>query len=518
MKNLLIRSTLTALARLGVAEVCVAAGARNAPLITALIASDGIKLWSFFEERSAAFFALGRLMADRTPIAVLTTSGTAAAELLPAVIEAYYQGLPLVLVTADRPRRFRGSGAPQAIEQKDLFGPYVSACIDVEQGASLSWPARLADKPLHINVCLDEPLDAEQHGIDFLHHHLPKPLKPGKVPDFTLTGAPGVVIACGLHPHEAREAAPVLEKLGLPVLAEGTSNLWGRRELQPLLLPCAEASFRALDIGQVIRLGGVPSARWWRDLESRPEVWVTNISRLPFPGLARKEHVQTLPWHALETLAQRPKLAPAVFNHHKRAIQPLLDEHPLSEPAWMRELMRRMAAHDRVFIGNSLPIREMNLALTPPEEGVEFFANRGANGIDGLVSTWLGTSASSRSSWLVVGDLSAMYDLAAPWIMPQLPGGNRRLVLINNHGGKIFSRVKSLSALPDEARQIIESRHRVSFEPWAQMWGLSYVRATKPEHLDDLADGAVLIEVIPDAGQTEAFYAAMERPVRTGTD
>jgi len=510
MKNLLIRSTLTALARLGVAEVCVAAGARNAPLITALIASDGIKLWSFFEERSAAFFALGRLMVDRSPIAVLTTSGTAAAELLPAVIEAHYQGLPLVLVTADRPRRFRGSGAPQAIEQKDLFGPYVSACIDVEQGASISWPSRLTDKPLHINVCLDEPLDTEHHGIDFLHHHLQKPLKPGKLDDFALSGEPTAVIACGLHPHEAREAASILEKLGLPIIAETTSNLWGRKKLAPLLLPSAEATFRAMDIGQIIRIGGVPSARWWRDLENRPQVWVTNISRLPFPGLARKEYVQTLPWHALESLAERHKLAPAVFNHHKRAIQPLLDEHPLSEPAWMRELTSRMAAHDRVFIGNSLPIREMNLSLTHPKEGVEFYANRGANGIDGLVSTWLGTSASSRSSWLIVGDLSAMYDLAAPWIMPQLPQGNRRLVVINNHGGKIFSRVKSLSSLPDEARQIIESRHRVTFEPWAQMWGLSYVRATKAEHLDDLPEGAVMIEVIPDPDQTESFYSAME--------
>jgi 2-succinyl-5-enolpyruvyl-6-hydroxy-3-cyclohexene-1-carboxylate synthase len=356
MKNLLIRSTLTSLARLGVAEVCVAAGARNAPLITALIASDGIKLWSFFEERSAAFFALGRLMVDRMPIAVLTTSGTAAAELLPAVIEAHYQGLPLVVVTADRPRRFRGSGAPQAIEQKDLFGAYVSACIDVEEGASISWPARLADKPLHINVCLDEPLDAEQHGIDFLRHHLQKPLKAEKVREFLLTGEPTAVIACGLHPHEAREAAPVLEKLGLPIIAETTSNLWGRKQLDGLLLPSSEATFRALDIGQVIRLGGVPSARWWRDLESRPEVRVTNISRLPFPGLARKDYVQTLPWQALESLAARSKLTPAVFNHQKRAIQPLLDEHPLSEPAWMRELTGRMAAHDRVFIGNSLPI------------------------------------------------------------------------------------------------------------------------------------------------------------------
>lgn len=143
MKNLLIRSTLTAIARLGVAEVCVAAGARNAPLLSAILESEGVKVWSFFEERCAAFFALGRIQADRTPVAVLTTSGTAAAELLPAVIEAHYQGLPLVLLTADRPRRYRGTGAPQAIEQKDLFGPYVSACIDVEQGTSIAWPTRM---------------------------------------------------------------------------------------------------------------------------------------------------------------------------------------------------------------------------------------------------------------------------------------------------------------------------------------------------------------------------------------
>ena len=151
----------------------------------------------------------------------------------------------------------------------------------------------------------------------------------------------------------------------------------------------------------------------------------------------------------------------------------------------------------------------MNLAMSCPEQGVEFFANRGANGIDGIVSTWLGVSASSRSSWLIIGDLSTLYDLAAPWIMPQLPQGNRRLVVINNGGGMIFARVPSLRALPEEARQIVENHHRLSFEPWAQMWGMAYVRATQPEHLDDLPDGATLIEVIPDAQQTEAFYAAL---------
>ncbi|GEP41167.1 2-succinyl-5-enolpyruvyl-6-hydroxy-3-cyclohexene-1-carboxylic-acid synthase [Brevifollis gellanilyticus] len=513
MKSLLIRSTLTALARLGVAEVCVAAGARNAPLITGLMASDGIKIWSFFEERSAAFFALGRMMVDRMPVAVLTTSGTAAAELLPAVIEAHYQGLPLVLVTADRPKRFRGTGAPQAIEQKDLFGDYVSACIDVEEGTSISWPTRLTDKPLHINICLDEPLDAERSGIDFLKHHPQKPLKPAKAAPFILSGSPTVVIACGLHPHEAREAAPILKELGLPIVAEATSNLWGespdRPSLDELLLPAAEDTFNSLEIGQVIRIGGIPSSRWWRDLESKPFVWVTNVSRLQFPGLARKQHVQTLPWHALSDFASL-SLVPASIHPGKSHLEEEITKRPLCEPAWMRHIMRLVTEGDRVFIGNSLPIREMNMALDSPPPGVEFYANRGANGIDGIVSTWLGASASSRSSWLIVGDLSAMYDLSAPWIMPQLPQGNRRLVIINNQGGKIFSHVKSLQGLPEEVRHVIENNHRVSFEPWAAMWGLSYVRATLPQDLHDLPDGAVMIEVIPDARQTETFYQAME--------
>jgi 2-succinyl-5-enolpyruvyl-6-hydroxy-3-cyclohexene-1-carboxylate synthase len=177
------------------------------------MASEGVKLWSFFEERCAAFFALGRIQADPQPVAILTTSGTAAAELLPAVIEAYYQGLPLVLITADRPRRFRGSGAPQSIEQKDLFGPYVSACLDVEEGSSIAWPTRLKALPLHINVCLDEPLDTEQEGIDFLSHHADSAPVATKIAPFTLSGEATVILANGLNPVEARELAPILLKM-----------------------------------------------------------------------------------------------------------------------------------------------------------------------------------------------------------------------------------------------------------------------------------------------------------------
>lgn len=512
MNTHIIRSLLTALARMGVAEVCVAAGARNAPIISALIESEGVKLWNFFEERCAGFFALGRIQADRAPVAVLTTSGTAAAELLPAVIEAHYQGLPLVVITADRPRRFRGTGAPQAIEQKDLYGHYVSACLDVEIGISLSWPTRIGPRPFHINICLDEPLDTNLSGIDFLAHSGPVAPKPAAPPPFTLAGEPTAVIASGMSVAEAQQAAPVLAQLGLPILAEATSNLWGswpdRPPLDRLLRTAAESSFQALNAQQILRIGGVPTARWWRDLEDRADIHVTNISRLPFPGLARTEKVQTLPWQTLFSLGKY-QLPPAILASRAPDVQSCLSDSPLSEPGWMRELAIHIPAASRVFLGNSLPIREFNLGVSSAQPQVEFFANRGANGIDGIVSTWLGTSAISRESWLIIGDLSAMYDLAAPWVMPQLPQGNRRLVVINNGGGKIFSRVASLRHLSRHARHIIENNHRVTFAPWAEMWGLGYMNVTHPDELDNVPDGPVLIEIIPDAAQTDAFYAAM---------
>lgn len=139
------RRIVAAVRELGVRDFCVCAGSRNAPLIAALAAEQ---VTTFFDERAAAFFALGRIKRDGAPVAIVTTSGTAVSELLPASIEAYYSGLPLILITADRPPRFRGTGAPQSINQIGLFGVY--AATDLGQ-----WNRAM---PLHINVAFDEPL------------------------------------------------------------------------------------------------------------------------------------------------------------------------------------------------------------------------------------------------------------------------------------------------------------------------------------------------------------------------
>jgi 2-succinyl-5-enolpyruvyl-6-hydroxy-3-cyclohexene-1-carboxylate synthase len=145
MTNLgIAREILDRVCAAGVTDFCVCGGSRNAPLL-AVVSGN---VYTFVDERSAAFFALGRIKRDDRPVAVITTSGTAAAELLPATIEAYYSGAPLVLITADRPARFRGTAAPQSIEQVGLFGVY--AATDFAR-----WDRR---KPLHINIEFDEPL------------------------------------------------------------------------------------------------------------------------------------------------------------------------------------------------------------------------------------------------------------------------------------------------------------------------------------------------------------------------
>ena len=145
MTNLgIAREILERVRAAGVTDFCVCGGSRNGPLLAVVSGT----VYTFVDERSAAFFALGRIKRDDRPVAVITTSGTAAAELLPATIEAYYSGAPLVLITADRPARFRGTAAPQSIEQVGLFGAY--AATDFER-----WDRR---KPLHINIEFDEPL------------------------------------------------------------------------------------------------------------------------------------------------------------------------------------------------------------------------------------------------------------------------------------------------------------------------------------------------------------------------
>ncbi len=155
----LIAATQDLLLQLGVREIIVSAGSRNALLVFALADNKNFRLLSHFEERSAGFFALARAQESSRPVAVLCTSGTAVANLLPSVIEGHYAQVPLIVISADRPKKYRQTGAPQSIEQKDIFGPYVEACLDWDSAPTDFQLKYSGQRPLHLNLCFSEPLN-----------------------------------------------------------------------------------------------------------------------------------------------------------------------------------------------------------------------------------------------------------------------------------------------------------------------------------------------------------------------
>lgn len=494
MKNLeLGQDILTKIFAEGVREVVVCAGARNAPFVQLLSGNSPFRIYSFFEERSAAFFALGRMQDTRRPVAIVTTSGTAAAELLPACIEADHQGLPLVMITADRPRRYRGSGAPQTIIQPGLFSHYTGAQYDIEgEVAALTLSAR----PTHINVCLDEPLlDGQVSEWKLEERARPREARARQA---TLDLKRPLVIVGGLNREEVSLVEPLLAQWRRPLYLEGPSRLRGAPALAGFEIRGSEKTIKHLNIDGVIRIGSVPTLRFWRDLELSA-LPVHCFSNLPYSGLPRVSEISPLSalpenpkfeyWDARE--AQKDQdLA------HRREV--LLKEFPLSEPAWIEWLSRQMSENARVFLGNSLPVREWDFAAAA-QAPRDIFVNRGTNGIDGLISTFAGVSQLRGDNWAVLGDLSTMYDLSGPWALKMRPLEKFNLVVINNGGGQIFHRMFR--------NPLFLNSHDLRFGDWAKMWDLDYAALREPMRIQS---GRQVIEILPDATQTEAFWKAWE--------
>jgi 2-succinyl-5-enolpyruvyl-6-hydroxy-3-cyclohexene-1-carboxylate synthase len=161
------------------------------------------------------------------------------------------------------------------------------------------------------------------------------------------------------------------------------------------------------------------------------------------------------------------------------------------------------------MLGNSLPIRELNAAIHPLPPRVEVYANRGTNGIDGLISTWFGHSAHATESWIVLGDLSALYDLAAPWVLNQVPSAKRRIAVLNNGGGQIFANLPAMTQANAGLKTLMTQPHALRFEGWAQLFGMAYRRVERAADLNDLPGGCLLLEILPDAAQDAALRQAL---------
>ena len=300
-----------------------------------------------------------------------------------------------------------------------------------------------------------------------------------------------LVLIGGLAPRDRDRVREFALRLSAPVYAEPLSGLREDSDLEPLLLRNERLLGRA-GFTRVIRIGNVPTLRFWRDLdETLRDMPLESYSALPFRGLSRGDvHVLD----ALPRNVQKIERDEDLFNRDREfaeTLDQILAVEPESELAILRSLSHDLPNGARVYLGNSLPIREWDLVATREDRGYSIDANRGANGIDGQLSTFFGWCSPDALNVAIVGDLTALYDLNAPWIVPQLDDRVEfQIYIVNNGGGKIFARVPSLRALSDETRhRLIENEHSISFEHWAAMWNLAY---------NNRDAGRAVIELKPD--------------------
>jgi len=504
----LARAVITACRRHGVAEFVICPGSRDSPIILEIIRS-GLRAYPFFDERAAAFFALGRAIALERPVAVVTTSGTAVAELYPAVVEALYQRVPLLCLTADRPAAFRGSGAPQSIEQPGMFCLYATASWDVKD-ESVDLSAWDQDGPAHLNVCLTDPLLGERPDA------IVPPKAPAVIPSPThderggiRLPRPDVIVLGAIRPGRRARVKELLRSWQCPILADAMSGLREDKDLQAWMIQGGERSLKEHAVRNVLRIGGVPTFRFWRDLEHRAAVSVWSVECHGFRGLGRDAYVI----RSLDgiVMAEGPSSEmPARDQEISARLRRALHRHRESEPSLIQDLATQIPDGAGIFLGNSLPVREWNLAAPYTERAHGVWANRGANGIDGNLATFFGWATDRAESWGVFGDLTTLYDLNAPWILPHLPAAKRRIVVVNNGGGRIFARLPGLADLPAPFKAFTESEHHLKFEAWAKLWNLDYLE-WRGGPLPPLPDH-VVIELVPSSEATEAFWKQLDTP------
>lgn len=525
MNENLVLHVLQGMVDCGVREFCFCPGNRNAPFFAALQRETRLKKWFWPEERSAAFFALGRARVTNRPVAVFTTSGSATAEILPATMEAFYTGIPLLLVTADRPRSHRGTGAPNSAEQVGILGCYAPHTWDVEGTEKINLSSWSQKYPAHLNVCLDEPLHPTYENYPLLSFS-------SVPPSLSVLGSQGqftaqvkrldlflsksrrlFVVVSVIKLADRAAVKKFLLELGAPVFLEGVSGLREDPDLQKLRVHRTDHLWKASSdaeyaLDAVLRIGGVPTFRLWRDIDKKPGINVLSINHVPFSGSPGRECID-VDLHAFFTqyeISGQVNFSTSAdwLNNEKEfheELTSLFAEEPRAEPTLVHALSQLIPTNSLVFVGTSLPIREWDLAASTTHPHADVHASRGVTGIDGQISTLLGLCQPGKENWGIIGDLTALYDLAGPWILRSLQEFSVNIVVINNSGGQIFSRWISD---PD-----FLNAHAFSFKALAEMWQMDYERwETIPDH-DVKKKKHRLIEIVPDNASSERFWSKL---------
>ena len=514
------QSLVDALAAAGLRDVVLSPGSRSSPLALAFLRQPAIRCQVILDERSAAFCALGMAKATRQPAALLCTSGSAPANWFPALIEADLGAVPLLLLSADRPPELLGWGANQTIDQQQLFGKHVRSFYAPPLPASdfsTAYLQRLAARaiadsrwplpgPVHLNLAFREPL---LPAGDLLATHaaaacpaaisVVAPLllpEPQGIADTLaeISARPGAIVCGGADypPGFADAVSALAAQLDCPIFAEALSNLrFGAHDRSRLCVRYEgflrqASSLAAARPEWLLRFGAFPLTRrlqdWLRAVAPAVQVVITADSRWPDPQHAASRLLQADPVQICRALlAADGKPAPAGWRAafaHAEARAEAVASAPFATVARAAEaseifegtlipaLLDSLPAGHRVFCGNSLAIRDLDAFSGSSDKPLRFFANRGASGIDGNLSTALGI-ASDGPCVALVGDLTAQHDLSA---LAAAGGRDVVVVVLNNGGGGIFDYLP-VAALPEFERGWLTPQ-RVDLVAAAQSFGV----------------------------------------------
>jgi 2-succinyl-5-enolpyruvyl-6-hydroxy-3-cyclohexene-1-carboxylate synthase len=552
-----LRAFVGELVAAGVREAVVCPGSRSTPLALALRTAAGIRVRVLYDERAAGFFALGMARTARRPVVLLATSGTAVVEFAPAVVEAQLSRVPLVLLTADRPAELRDRGAPQAIDQTHLYGraakwfaelPLLDG--DAATAAHWRWVAGRAvataiegpPGPVHVNVPFREPLlpDAPLASLDVAaaaDRGVPpfaaamsgrRVLDEAALRALTdrMSAARRGLIVAGPDddPRLPAALAALASATGFPILADPLSGLRTGPHDRSLVVVCGDQLARpgpwiddhAPDL--VVRTGAMPTAKPIVELLSRvrPEVLILDgdagwresalipatfvhadpalTARAIATDLGRRARTSPgdRPWTEawLEAWLAADRAAGAAMDAWRADLDEPFEGDPF--PA----LAAALPDGATLWAGSSMPVRDMDAWLPSTERAITVRSNRGANGIDGVVSTALGSAAvASGPVALVVGDISFLHDLNA-LVAARLHGLSATIVLVNNDGGGIFSFLPQASpataipgtGLPEHYEELFGTPHGVDVGPIVTALGGEHRRVGRADLAEAVSD------------------------------
>lgn len=534
MSDLAYRATAkfwAELAACGVAHAVVSPGSRSTPLAVTARNQEGLRVTVQLDERVAGFCALGMAKASGRPVALVCTSGTAAANYMPAVVEAYHAGVPLIVCTADRPVELRDAGAGQTIDQVKLYGEhvrwYVETPCDVDEPGYF---ARLAVRAATLAGAGPNP------GPVHLNWPFRKPLEPqGPLPEFASTvGAPivpvrplvgadvdavvalagrrGLIVAGALDVDDADATAIVAfaEAAGWPVVADAGSQIRGRGSP---VLDGAEWVLGRDDLAPdvLIRIGGPPSNRAVIDfVEScgaADRLLVDPRRRWEDPSFGWTAALASDPAALLSVAAgQMASADDSWAMAWKEAadgawyrVEDVLNGEGLLEPLLVAALLRALPSEVPVYVSSSMPIRDVTSFWPPDAPPRRVLANRGANGIDGVVSSALGAAlALGQPVAALVGDVAVLHDIGG-LLAAARSGADLTVVVPNNDGGGIFSLLPVADGGPDVYfDELFHTPHGVSLAELAKGLGVDYRLADRADDLAEAvakASGVTVVEV-----------------------